>query len=126
MAAQLNAEQLEVVRMFFASSQSHRYDEHDRRIETSSTMAPNDLDRKTFAYNDHGDVIRKSRSRLTRNTVLEKECLHQNRIALARIGRKHSFAINMIRTVIGSKRSLKLLADRYGVLSVERSVTLIN
>src|SRR5947209_281611 len=86
------------------------------------TGRPIERDRKTFAYNDHGDVIRKSRSRLTRNTVLEKECLHQNRIALARIGRKHSFAINMIRTVIGSKRSLKLLADRYGVLSVERSV----
>ncbi len=35
----------------------HRYDEQDRRIETSSNMAPNDFDRQTFTYNDHGDVI---------------------------------------------------------------------
>jgi hypothetical protein len=45
------------VRRMFTFGRCHRYDEHDRRIETSSNMAPNDFDRETFTYNDHGDVI---------------------------------------------------------------------
>ena len=57
MVAQFNPEQLEAVRMMFIFHQRHRYDERDRRIETSSQMAPNELDQQTFAYNDHGDVI---------------------------------------------------------------------
>jgi YD repeat-containing protein len=57
MAARLSGEQLEAFRMIFNIRRRHRYDEQSRRIETSSEMAPNDLDRKTFAYNDHGDVI---------------------------------------------------------------------
>ncbi len=57
LAAQLSPQQLEAVRMMFTSGQRHRYDEHDRRIETSSNNAPNDFEREMFAYNDFGDVI---------------------------------------------------------------------
>jgi len=59
MLAQITPEQLEVVRMLFTFRRHHRYDEHDRRIETSSNMAPNDMDLETLAYNEHGDVITK-------------------------------------------------------------------
>jgi hypothetical protein len=38
---------------------SHRYDAHGHRIETSSRLfGPLGRDRKTMAYNDHGDLIR--------------------------------------------------------------------
>jgi|SRR5437868_8322706 len=57
LAAQLSPQQLEAARMIFRFGQQHRYDEHDRRIETSWNMAPNDFDRETFTYNHHGDVI---------------------------------------------------------------------
>src|SRR5438552_7321804 len=57
MVAHVSPEQLEAVRIIFTSRRRHRYDEQDRRIETSSNIAPNDLDQQTFAYNDHGDVI---------------------------------------------------------------------
>ena len=57
MVAQFSPEQLEAVRMMFIFHRRHRYDERDRRIETSSQMAPNDLDQQTLAYNNHGDVI---------------------------------------------------------------------
>ena len=116
MIVDISPEQLAAVRMLFTFRRHHRYDEQDRRIETSSNIIPKDIDLETFAYNDHGDVIRTFRSRRTRNTLLEKkERLHQNRIALARIGRKRSFAISTILTAIGSRRLLKLLAARSGV-----------
>src|ERR1051326_592089 len=57
MLAHISPEQLEVVRMLFTFRRHHRYDEQDRRIETSSNMAPNDIDLETFVYNDRGDVI---------------------------------------------------------------------
>jgi YD repeat-containing protein len=43
--------------MVFAFRRHHRYDDHDRRIETSLKMAPNDVHLETFTYNHHGDVI---------------------------------------------------------------------
>lgn len=55
--AHASPEQLEVIRMLFIFRRHHRYDEQNRRIETSSNMAPNDFDRETLAYNDHGDLI---------------------------------------------------------------------
>jgi hypothetical protein len=42
MVAQFSLEQLEAIRMIFTLRRYHRYDERDRRIETSSTMASND------------------------------------------------------------------------------------
>jgi len=57
MIVNISSEQLEALRMLFGSRRYHRYDEHDRRIETSSNMAPQDIDLSTFVYNDHGDVI---------------------------------------------------------------------
>jgi YD repeat-containing protein len=57
MIVDISPEQLEALRMLFTFRRHHRYDEQDRRIETSSNMAPNDIDLKTLAYNDHGDVI---------------------------------------------------------------------
>jgi len=45
----------------------------------------------------------------------KKEGLHQNRIVLARIGRRLSFDINTIRMAIGSRRLLKLPAVQSGV-----------
>src|SRR5439155_12508549 len=41
----------------FAFRRRHRYDKRDRKIETSSSMAPNHIDQETFTYNDHDDVI---------------------------------------------------------------------
>jgi hypothetical protein len=58
MAAQASPQQLETLQRMFTFGRRHRYDEQDRRIETSSNMAPNDFERETFAYNDHGDAIR--------------------------------------------------------------------
>ena len=79
-------------------------------------MAPNELDQQTFAYNDHGDVISQvSESSHTEYSFGEEEDLHQNRIALARIARKRTFAINTIRTEVGSRRLLKPSAVRFGV-----------
>jgi hypothetical protein len=52
-----SAEQLGAAQLLFSSSRHHRYDEQDRRIETSSKMAPKDVDVQTFAYNEHGDLI---------------------------------------------------------------------
>jgi len=57
MIVDFSPEQLEAVRMLFTFRRHHRYDDQNRRIETSSNVAPKDLDRETFAYNDHGDVI---------------------------------------------------------------------
>ena len=57
MLAQISPEQLEAVRVLFTIRRHHRYDEQNRRIETSLNMAPNDTDLQTFAYNDYGDVI---------------------------------------------------------------------
>jgi hypothetical protein len=56
MLAQIRPEQLEA-RMRFTIRRQHRYDEQNRRIETSSNIAPNNTDLQTFAYKDHGDVI---------------------------------------------------------------------
>jgi YD repeat-containing protein len=57
MMVQFSPEQLEAVRMLFTFREHHRYDEQNRRIETSSNKAPKDRDRETFVYNEHGDVI---------------------------------------------------------------------
>src|SRR5262249_36272891 len=57
MIVAFSPEQLEAVRMLFTFRRHHRYDEQNRRIQTSSNMAPNDFERQTFAYNEHGDVI---------------------------------------------------------------------
>ena len=57
MLVHISPEQLEAVQVLFTFRRHHRYDEQDRRIETSSNMAPNDLYQQTFAYNDDGDVI---------------------------------------------------------------------
>jgi YD repeat-containing protein len=57
MIAHFSREQREAVVALFTFRRHHRYDEQSRRIETSTIMAPKDIDRKTFAYNDHGDVI---------------------------------------------------------------------
>src|SRR5262249_46904354 len=67
--------------------------------------------------------FRKFPSRLTVNTILEKTGdLRQNRIALARIDRRRSFAISTIRSATGSRRLLKILAGRSRASNVERSV----
>ena len=55
--AQCNAEQLETMRRLFTFSRRHRYDDLNRRVETSSNVPSADQDSTTFAYNDHGDVI---------------------------------------------------------------------
>jgi YD repeat-containing protein len=57
MIVDISPEQLEAVRMLFTFRRHHRYDEQDRRIETSSNIFPKDIDLETFAYNGHGDVI---------------------------------------------------------------------
>src|SRR5262249_12562179 len=57
MPAQFSQEQLEAVRMLFTIRRRHRYDEQNRRVETSVNMAAQDTDLQTFAYNDYGDVI---------------------------------------------------------------------
>lgn len=57
MAPELNAEQREAMRKFFVFGRRHRYDDQNRRIETSSIVPRDDQDTRTFAYNDHGDVI---------------------------------------------------------------------
>ena len=57
MIVDISPEQLEAFRMLFTFRRHHRYDEQGRRIETSSNMAPKDIDLQTFTYNDHGDVI---------------------------------------------------------------------
>src|SRR5262245_50299213 len=57
MMVQFSPKQLEAVRMLFTVREHHRYDEQNRRIETSSNRAPKDFDRETFAYNGTGDVI---------------------------------------------------------------------
>jgi YD repeat-containing protein len=54
---QLNTEQLEAMRKAFSFGRRHRYDDRNRRIETSSTMPGSDRNKKTFAYNDYGDVV---------------------------------------------------------------------
>jgi hypothetical protein len=56
MLGQISPEQREAVRMLFTFRRHHRYDEQDRRIETSTKMAPNDIELETFAYNGHGDL----------------------------------------------------------------------
>jgi hypothetical protein len=55
--AQCNAEQLETMRGLFTFGRRHRYDDQNRRVETSSIGRSDDRDRATFAYNDHGDVV---------------------------------------------------------------------
>ena len=57
MIVDISPEQLEAIRMLFTFRRHHRYDEQDRRIETSSNIFPKDIDLTTFAYNGHGDVI---------------------------------------------------------------------
>ncbi len=55
--AQCNAEQVAALTQFFIFGRRHRYDDHNRRIETSGRRVANDHDNTTFAYNDHGDVV---------------------------------------------------------------------
>src|SRR5207249_3043185 len=71
--AHITPEQLQAVQMMFTFRRRHCYDEQDRRIETSSYMVPNDLDRETCAYNDYGDVISQiSESSHTEYTIGEE------------------------------------------------------
>jgi hypothetical protein len=54
---QFSPEQLEAARTLFSFRRRHRYDEQNRRIETSMGMAPNDVHKDTYTHNDHGEVI---------------------------------------------------------------------
>jgi len=53
---EVSPDHLDAFRKIFTIRRSHRYDEHDRKIETSTTMAADDWNRDTFEYNEYGDV----------------------------------------------------------------------
>jgi hypothetical protein len=55
--SQFNPQQLEAIQSMFRHHQLHRYDAHNRRVEKLVQLAPHDVQRETFAYNDHGDMI---------------------------------------------------------------------
>ncbi|MBV8846243.1 MAG: hypothetical protein JO307_25840 [Bryobacterales bacterium] len=56
--AQMNAAQREAVRHLFAAARrSHRYDEHNRRIETRNQMGLLSEEHMSMFYNDRGDMI---------------------------------------------------------------------
>jgi len=54
---QLNAQQLEAMRKLFSFGRRHGYDDRNRRIETSSIGPEGDHNKRTFAYNDYGEVV---------------------------------------------------------------------
>ena len=55
LAAQLSPQQLKAVRMMFTFGRRHRYDEHDRRIETSSNIGSK---RRIIRYFDAPSFLR--------------------------------------------------------------------
>jgi hypothetical protein len=74
----LSPEQLEAAQMMFTFRRRHRYDEQNRRIETSMGMAPNDVHKETYTHNDHGEVIlQTSESSHAEYTLGEEGLLHQ-------------------------------------------------
>jgi hypothetical protein len=111
--------------MLFTIRRHHRYDEKNRRIETSTTLAPNDIDRQTFAYNHYGDVV----TTISESSHAEYDFGEEGTLIEKPDSRRshHSEALatSTILTAIGSRRFPKLLAAQSGVWSVELSVTLI-
>jgi hypothetical protein len=60
MLSQMNPQQLEAMRALLGSTsrRAHRYDGDGRRVETiSNVFGLMGTDRKTMAYNEHGDLI---------------------------------------------------------------------
>ena len=73
--AQLSPEQLEAARTIFSIRRRHGYDEQNRRIETSMSMAPNDVRKETYTHNDHGDVISQTSESVQAEYTLGEEGL---------------------------------------------------
>jgi YD repeat-containing protein len=124
MMVQFSPEQLEAVRMLFTFREHHRYDSRIGELKHRQTRLQKIMIKKPSCTTSMVMSFHKFRSRLAVNTILKKTGdLCQSRTALARIGRRRSFGINMIRSATGSRRSLKIQAGRSGVSNVERSVT---
>ena len=78
MFTSLNQAQLETVRALFGAADEpmrriHRYNEQGRRAETRWRMGALGADRKTMAYNDHGDQIEEISEHESREYGLDDE-----------------------------------------------------